>query len=331
MYKVGLIGCGFMGSMHADCYAALRDKVSVVAVADLIPERAESFSKRFDATIYQDAKDLIENANVDYVDICLPTYLHCEYAVQAMQKELHVFVEKPLCLSNEEAEKMLTVQKETGKIAQVGQVIRFWDEYVWLKEAKESNRYGKLLFATLRRHSPRPTWAWENWLHNPKLSGGMAFDMHIHDVDYVRYLFGDPKRVKTGGAMEAPGLTEYIATVFEYDDAAAAIDCCWNYPAAFPFSMYFCARFEKATVVHNSATGEFMLYKEDGTGEEIHIEKSFEASASAGGNVSSLGGYYNELEYFLKRLDDPTLPDIASLEEGAKTVKLVLNEIAQIK
>ncbi|MBR3943045.1 MAG: Gfo/Idh/MocA family oxidoreductase [Clostridia bacterium] len=327
MYKVGLIGCGFMGSMHADCYAALADRVKIVAVADLVAENAENFSQKFDAKIYADAEDLIKNADVDYVDICLPTYLHCAYAKMAMQQGSNVFIEKPLCLTTEQAEELLAVQKETGKMVQVGQVIRFWDEYVWLKEAKDSGKFGDLKFITMHRYSARPTWAWNNWLHNNELSGGMAFDMHIHDADYLRYLLGEPKSIKSTNVKEEGALTDYISTLYEYDGVMANVDCCWNFPAEFPFTMYFCARFEKATVVHNSAAGEFAVYYADGGKEDIKIEKGLDTTSSSGGNISSLGGYFNELKYFVDRLDNPSLPDIASLEEGAKSVALVLSEI----
>ena len=75
MLKVGLIGCGFMGSMHANCYNNIAD-AKVVAVADLRREKAEELAKISGAEIYATGKELIEKADVDVIDICLPTYLH---------------------------------------------------------------------------------------------------------------------------------------------------------------------------------------------------------------------------------------------------------------
>jgi len=72
MLKVGLIGCGYMGTMHANCYKALADQVQVAAVADVHKEKAEEIAAMFGAEIYPDAQALIENAQVDYVDICSP-------------------------------------------------------------------------------------------------------------------------------------------------------------------------------------------------------------------------------------------------------------------
>ena len=150
MIKVGLIGCGYMGTMHKNCYAALSNQVEVAAVADVRPEKAKALAEGTNAVIYDSAEALINNADVDYVDICLPTYLHAQYTIAAMKKGFHVFVEKPLCMSKEECAEILKTQEETGKMAQVGQVIRFWDEYVWLKEVKESGKYGKVISASFK-------------------------------------------------------------------------------------------------------------------------------------------------------------------------------------
>lgn len=323
MFKVGLIGCGYMGTMHKNCYAALGDKVEIAAVADVRREKAEELAAGTNAVIYDSAEALINNADVDYVDICLPTYLHAQYAIAAMKKGMHVFVEKPLCMNEEECAAILKTQEETGKLAQVGQVIRFWDEYVWLKNVKESGVYGKIISANFKRLSPIPGWAWENWLHDKEKSGGMALDLHVHDIDYIRYLMGEPKEVKASGINDANGLTEYMMTTYVYDDAVATAEGSWSFPGDFRFTMAYCVRFEKATVCHDSGTGEFIIYPVTGGTEKPVIEKSFEGSVS-GGNVSSLGGYFNELSYFLDRLADPSLPDIASLKEGARSVELAL-------
>ena len=95
MIKVGLIGCGFMGSMHANCYNNIKD-ARVVAVADLRREKAEALAKISDAEIFETGRELIERADVDAIDICLPTYLHAEHALLAMKKVRYVFVEKPV-------------------------------------------------------------------------------------------------------------------------------------------------------------------------------------------------------------------------------------------
>ena len=111
MLKVGLIGCGFMGTMHANCYKNI-EGVELVALADVRKEKAEELAVGTNATIYADGKDLIANADVDVIDICLPTYMHKDFAVLAMEKVKHVFVEKPVALTKKEGKELIKKQKD---------------------------------------------------------------------------------------------------------------------------------------------------------------------------------------------------------------------------
>ena len=102
-------------------------------------------------------------------------------------------MKKPVALTKEEGELLLATQKETGAKAQVGQVVRICDEYVWLKEAADKKEYGEIRTAVFRRLSAPATWAWEGWLDDAARSGSMALDLHVHDVDFMRYLMGEPE------------------------------------------------------------------------------------------------------------------------------------------
>lgn len=327
MIKIGLIGCGFMGGMHSACYNVING-AKVVAVADVRPEKAEEVAKVHNAEIYETGEDLIAEADVDVVDICLPTYLHTNHAVLAMKAGKNVFLEKPVCLTKEEGELLLKVQEETGAIVQVGQVIRMWDEYVWLKEAADSGKFGKIHTAVFKRLSSYPTWAWDNWLHQGDKSGSMALDMHIHDVDFMRYLMGEPESFVSNATRDNTGMIEQIFTTFKYKDSVANIECSWNYPVDFPFTAQFRVMFDNATVV-NGADGLWVYHKHGGS-EKIVIEPSFQSDNNIGGNISSLGGYYNELRYFIDKLNAGEPPVVAPLSEGIKSVNLTLSEIESV-
>ncbi len=327
MLKVGLIGCGFMGGMHSACYKAI-DGVEVVAVADIRAEKAEEIAKLHDAKIYSTGNELIENADVDVVDICLPTFLHTEHAVKAMKAGKNVFIEKPVCMSPEEGALLLATEKETGAKVQVGQVIRLWDEYVWLKETADKKVYGEIQSAVFKRLSSKPTWGWENWLHDAKRSGSMALDLHIHDVDFMRYLMGEPDGLHSNAVRNEKGIIEQIFTTFTYGDAAVTVEGCWDYPADFPFEAGFRVKFEKATVVLD--VNGLAVYPIDGGKIVPELKPSFEGDNNIGGNISSLGGYYNELKYFVEKLNAGEELTIAPLAEGVKSVELVLSEIASV-
>lgn len=326
MTKIGLIGCGFMGSMHAACYKALN--ANVAAVADIREEKAAKVAKDFNAEIYSDAKSLIENADVDTVDVCLPTYLHAEYAVLAMKKGKNLFLEKPVCLNMGEAQNLLSVQKETGAKVMVGQVIRLWDEYVYLKNTADSGLYGKLLSATFRRMSTSPTWAWDGWLHDVQKSGSSALDMHIHDVDFMRMLMGEPEDLVSMAQCRKDGTIDHIFTSYMYKDAVAHIECSWDYPEAFPFKGEYIVRFEKATITYEN--GKLTVYEQNGKSFNPEIAGK-DVGVLSGGNISSLGGYYNELKYFTECLDGNRDIEISTLDESIRSLNLVLHEISVCK
>ena len=326
MIKVGLIGCGFMGGMHAACYAALAPlDVKVTAVADVRADFAAKLAGE-DAAIYATGMELIERADVDVVDICLPTYLHTTHAVAAMKAGRHVFLEKPVCLNEDEMELLLSTEKTAGVKVQIGQVIRHWAEYAWLKEIVDSGLYGKVLHGQFRRLSSLPTWAWENWLHQVDKSGSVATDMHVHDVDFVRYILGEPDTVKAQAYRDENGIIQQINALFGYgSNVSISVEAGWNYPADFPFTADFRVKFEKATAVLSG--GALTVYPNGGGTVTPKLSEEFQGDNNIGGNISSLGGYYNELKYFVEGLLGKNDLSVATVAEAVASVKLVKKEI----
>lgn len=327
MIKIGLLGAGFMGSMHAACYQALSKLgVLVTAVADDSNVRAEKLAAISGAEVYTSGMELIEKADADVIDICLSTNLHAAHAVAAMKKGRAVFCEKPVCIREDEMELLLQTQKEIGAKVMIGQVIRFWPEYVWLKKTVDAGTYGKVLSGVFQRVSSRPVWAYQNWLHTPELSGGVAVDMHVHDVDFVRYLLGEPDRVQAAAYRDTSGLIEQIFAVYNYGArTAVSIEAGWDFPAMFPFTASYRVKMEKATAVLDG--NGLTLYPDEGEVFHPELDVQFEAENNIGGNVSSLGGYYNELKYFVEGLQGKNDLSIATLAEAVASVRLVKREI----
>lgn len=334
MVKLGLIGVGFMGSTHSACYEILSNSadVKVTAVADLNADKALKNAQKFGAKVYANAQDLIDNADVDTVDLCIPTYLHAEYAIKAMEKGYNVFIEKPVCLNEEQAQKLLETQERTGKEVMIGQCIRLWDEYVYLKELLDSKKFGKIESAVFKRISPRPGWSWEGWYLDPSKSGSATLDLHVHDVDFVRYIMGEPDTIDAKICVVNGG-NEHIFSTYTYGNAVISLEGGWDYPSGFPFEMEYRVKFEKATVVFNSSkTLSLIVYLDNG--EKLTPELKVKLNAHSndlGGNISSLGGYFNELEYFIDCLNKGEKITVAPLSEGVKSLKLVLREVAAAK
>ena len=240
-----------------------------------------------------------------------------------MEKAKYVFVEKPVALTVEEGNLMIEKAKATGAQVQVGQVIRFWDEYVKLKEILESKTYGSVVNANFRRISPRPTWGWEDWLLDFERSGGANQDLHIHDIDYVLSIFGKPKSfysVKNSKGEK----NSYVNTIMQYDDFVVGVEGTWDLPSSYSFSANFRVVFEKATV--ENAGGKFMLYTNEGAS-EIKIEKKVSVSSVKGGNLSDLGGHYKELAYFTERAEAGEKIERAKLRDSVSSLEFVINEL----
>lgn len=324
MVTVGLIGCGGMGKMHASCYLALKDKVKLVAIADLDESKTEKFASESGAKVYKSGAELLKNETPDIIDICLPTYLHTEYAVAAMKKGCNVFLEKPVCLNEGEAELLLKTKEETGVKIQIGQVVRFMNEYVYLRDAVKNGTYGKVKSAYFYRLSSDPHWSWEDWFNDWKKSGTVALDLHIHDVDVIRYIFGEPDSLSVDVTRNEEGVIDHIFAGFKYNDTVVKAEGCWDLADNSPFSAGYRVCFENATAVHNGALTVRLK-----NGEVVTPEFKTECNVDidSGINVSNLGAYYTEIKYFIDEILTGKGKEIAPLSEGIKSVKLVKKEI----
>ncbi len=141
MLRVAVLGGGFMGGQHARAYAKLPN-VKVAGIASRGSERARALAAELGAAHVPDPYRLVEDPDVDAVDVCLPSDRHEEMAVAALRAGKHVLVEKPLALSLDSADRIIAAWRASGRKLMVGQVLRFWPEYVALQRIATSGRLG---------------------------------------------------------------------------------------------------------------------------------------------------------------------------------------------
>ena len=165
---------------------------------------------------------------------------------------------------------------------------------------------------------------WEDWLLDVARSGGAAQDLHIHDTDYVLSVFGEPESFTSVKNLIGEE-NAYINTIMKFKDFVVGVEGTWDLPGSHPFEATFRVVFEKATV--ENAGGKFMCYTVDGAS-EIKIEKKELAGGYKGGNISDLGGYYNELVYFTDAVKNGSKIEKATLSDASKSLAFVLKEIA---
>jgi predicted dehydrogenase len=258
------------------------------------------------------------------VDICTPTYLHAPQAVQIMDRGIHVLCEKPMALSVEDANLMLQASKRNDVFFMVAHVIRFWPEYMYLKEVFNDGKYGPLNHLFFSRTLPIPEWSWNNWMLDDKTSGRGVVDVHIHDTDFILHMLGAPKSVSSFGKEQERDIS-YIMTDYEYDGFLVQAEGGW-FRHSSPFKMTFRASFEKATLEYSNS--KLMLYQNNHEPQEIQLNKQdLTSQKSSDVNINSLGAYYNEIDYFINCIRNNTPPKISTPKSSLESLLWVAKEL----
>jgi predicted dehydrogenase len=254
---------------------------------------------------------MLAKANLDAVSITLPTYLHPKTSIKALSAGVNVMCEKPMALKSKACEKMIEEAERSGKVLQIGHCVRFWPEYAKAKEIIDSGKYGKVLAALFQRLGAAPTWSIDNWFLDEKRSGGMALDLHIHDTDYVQYLFGMPKAVSSFGAEKPDGGLLHIVTQYLYDDnIVVTAEGGWGMMPTFGFEMSFNIVMEKATLVYDlTRSPAFRICPAEG--------EAFTPQVTEG------DGWFLQIEHFAKSVRGEKVEAITTLKESMNSVKIV--------
>jgi predicted dehydrogenase len=322
--KVGLIGCGFMGRMHANVYKVLSG-AELVAVADDKPQQAEAFERDFGVPAYSTLGEMMSAQELDAIDICLPTYLHKAATVEAVRAGKHIFCEKPMAMTVAEADEMIAETEKAGVQLMIGHCIRFWPEYVVVKNLVDDGSMGKLVSINLTRYGQFPFWSIDNWLADESKAGGGVLDMHIHDTDYIHYLLGEPDAIESWGSVDERG-PSHVFTTMTYGDTIAHLEGGWNLPTKTPFKMAFRAIFECGAAIMDA--GPLTLYRPD---QEPEVVTFPPMKTEGGGNISDLGGYYYELEYFVRCLQEGKPFETVTPQTSRKSLETTLEEIRRLK
>ena len=289
--RAALIGFGGMGHFHASCYAKQKN-VELVAICDIDKKKLEQEKEAINlgesgktdlsrVAKYTSYEEMKAKEQFDMLDICLPCYLHAEYAVRAMKDGYHVLCEKPMARTLQQADRMIRVARETGRKLMIAQCLRFSPNLNKLKEFVDTGKYGRLLRLDLRRNGALPS---QKWYRDPKKSGGALLDLHLHDTDYVNYLFGMPQAVQTYGVARDTGGIDDLMTAYIFKKNGPVVNSEGSWCKGSWFSSII-AVFQKATV-EAKGFNELNIYKLDQKEPEVI---KFEKNDNP---------YFNEIAYF---------------------------------
>ncbi len=311
MLKVGLVGVGGISGAHIPVWEEM-ENAELVAICDIRTERMEKYP---DKRHYTDFDEMLEKEQFDIIDICLPTYLHADFAVKAMEKGINVITEKPISLKEEDVERVYSAAEKNNVKFMVAQVLRFWPEYELLKEIYDTKKYGKLLSGTMIRLGGIPKWSWDGWMTDEKRSGLVPFDLHIHDLDFMVYAFGIPE-VKYQYRSKRPD-QDYISLCYDFGEFSINSEASW-YACDYPFAAEFRFQFEDAIVTNEK--GKMTIFMRDNK----IIDLSQEADGDTGSiNLPKSNAYANEIRYFADCVINDTPVDKFRPEELSCVLKIL--------
>jgi UDP-N-acetylglucosamine 3-dehydrogenase len=231
--NVGIIGAGTMGNLHAGCCVEIPD-LTVSTVADLELEKAEALASRVGAKATAKAEDVLDDAAIDIVAVCVPTPGHRDLILAAAKAGKNIFAEKPLALTLEQGREILDAVDKAGVRLFIGQVVRYFHEYVKLKEQIDAGAVGRVGVVRLLRGGPAP-FGGKAWYNEREKSGTLILDMLIHDIDWLRWCFGDAKRVFAQNIAHH-GIKEldYALVCIRFQSGVIAhVTGSWAYPGNF--------------------------------------------------------------------------------------------------
>lgn len=199
MLKVAIVGTGAISPLHIEGFLSFSDEVTITALCDIYPEKAERIAKRFnlDVAIYDNHETMLENEQLDLVSVCTPPYVHAEIAIDAMKAGAHAVVEKPMASSLKECDEMNQTAKETGKLLSIISQNRFTNPMWKLKDMLDQKAIGKVLHTQVdsfwwRGHNYYDLWWRGTW---EKEGGGCTLNHAVHHLDIFKWLNGMPDEI----------------------------------------------------------------------------------------------------------------------------------------
>ena len=339
---VVVVGTGYATEfLHLPNLARIPE-VRIVGIVSRSQDKAQAVARRFGIEdCYTDFNQALKREDVSVVDLNLPTFLHKDYVIRAAGSGKHVLCEKPMATTLREADEMIDAVKSAGTKLMIAHVLRFWPDYVKVKQLVEEGYVGEAVAARAKR-IPGPGYPWEgmpkeargspHWKAEAKKGGGIL-DLQIHDIDYLRYLFTSPIEVVSAVGGRLTGKTidalDHSFAIFRLKDGRVwEVVSSWVRPIECPFIQNLeVYGSEGYLVLDNQTSPSLTVYTRDGSTLRIDPPKT--------------DGYFDEIQHFVKCVLENRNPSItpedsrASLEaslavarsiETMKPVSLPLTE-----
>jgi len=329
--KVAVVGLGFMGITHLRAYLPLAN-ARIVAVCDsvrlpvhgVLAGVAGNIKKSDDLVLGTGVKvcrkleEVLADPEVELVDLCTPTPLHPEQAIAVLRAGKHVLCEKPLARTSEAAREIVKVAEGSPGFLMPAMCMRFWPGWSWLHKVAREQVYGRVLTARFRRMSKRPAWSGQGTYGQGSDLGGALYDLHIHDTDFVNFLFGRPARVFSSGVTGPGGSIDHVVTQYLYPDGPE-VHAEGSWLLAEGFSMSYTIICERATLEFDLARGaDALQVTEPGAAPRTvsHTEPD---------------GYTGEVAYLVDCVAAGRAPTVVTARDGLTALEICEAEEASVR
>ncbi len=319
-HRIAVIGCGMISSSHFAAIETLPN-ATLVAVADIVPEKAQRAGQEQHCPSFTSLQELLDHG--PDIDVCLlatPTYTHAELVGICAKHNKPTICEKPPELRMPAVKHLRDAVAQSGIPYMTAQVVRFWPGYVQMKEMLDNGEFGKVYMSYFSRCSELQQWD-NQWLFDTEKGGGAMFDMMVHDIDYMQYLFGPAQKVYTLASKDHTGCYANVFASFEYQDGIKGVaETSFTMQSGYPFTMI-------AKIMGTKATAEF-TYR---AGHNINLRNSALCTLDiyrAGQepehlNPEQYNAYAAEIAYFLDCLEQGKKPTLITPEESVQVVRTV--------
>lgn len=310
MKNVLLVGAGAMGKTHLDAYRNI-EEAAVVGVVEKKKEQAKSLGYR-ENEIFHSIEQAIKQHNIDVIDICVPTPYHIEIIKKSAEYVKYIICEKPLARNFESAQNIFNYCQEKGIKLYVGHVVRFFKEYQKAKKLLQSNVIGDVGVVHMSRVGPFPNASYD-WYSNFKYSGGLVTDLIIHDFDFLRWCFGEVKRVFAKGLRGQGFISkDYALVTLKFENGVIAhVEGSWahdNFHTSFEFAG------KKGILEYDSSENNSVQISDNN-------KKFSNPGVSIPKTALKKSPYQNELIHFLHCIQEDVTP-IVNAEDAVKAIEI---------
>lgn len=226
--KVGVVGVGFIGELHARVFDEI-PTADLVAVADPDKEKAKKIGERFHCDYYFNSSELFNQKDIEAVSICVPDKYHLEPAIAAAKAGKHILLEKPIARTVKEAEKIKKAAEDNGVRLMVAHILRFDPRYVQLHDRIEKGDLGELIHIRAKRQNPK--------LIQDRLKGrtSMLYYVGVHDIDIVLwYIQSEVEEIHAKKVSKIYD-EDCIFILFSFKNGAVgSLEFSWSLPENYP-------------------------------------------------------------------------------------------------